>query len=307
MRTRRGRRPSAGLLGLFVLIAVVAIGAACPAGLAAQARPASPRHFLWKVQSATGVLYLAGSIHALPADSYPLPPPFEQAFAASGSLVEEIDLGSAMALDGPALLARGIFQDGRTFASVVSKETAAMVTSHLKDSPLPPAMIQPMKPWLIMVLLGGLEARQAGLDAGLGLDKYFFDKATQAGKAIVGLETAESQIERFDRMPLPTQEQMLRTTLGELATSREQLTALVTAWRQGDAPGLETRLLASFRSQPEAYASLVVERNRNWMPQIEACMQRPSPCFVVVGAAHLVGTDGLVAMLQRKGYRVEQQ
>jgi uncharacterized protein YbaP (TraB family) len=58
---------------------------------------------------------------------------------------------------------------------------------------------------------------------------------------------------------------------------------------------------------PAAYQSLIVERNRNWMPQIDSCFAKPQPCLVVVGAAHLVGRDGLLTMLRRKGYRVEQQ
>ena len=72
-------------------------------------------------------------------------------------------------------------------------------------------------------------------------------------------------------------------------------------------PAIEKMLLSSFTSNPAAYASLITERNRNWMPQLDACLKRSSPCFVIVGAAHLVGPEGLLAMLQSRGYRVEQQ
>ena len=77
-----------------------------------------------------------------------------------------------------------------------------------------------------------LEAQKAGLDAALGLDKYFFDKARAAGKPVVALETAESQIDRFDKMPESLQEQMLRSTLTELDAQREQLAAMIGAWRR---------------------------------------------------------------------------
>jgi uncharacterized protein YbaP (TraB family) len=60
------------------------------------------------------------------------------------------------------------------------------------------------------------------------------------------------------------------------------------------------------KKYPAAYQSLIVERNNNWIPQLEQCLTRTTPCMVVVGAAHLVGPDGLLALLQRKGYRVEQ-
>jgi uncharacterized protein YbaP (TraB family) len=54
------------------------------------------------------------------------------------------------------------------------------------------------------------------------------------------------------------------------------------------------------------YQRLLVERNRAWMPQIEALFKRPKPSFVVVGAAHLIGSDGLLQLLRARGYTVDQ-
>jgi uncharacterized protein YbaP (TraB family) len=100
---------------------------------------------------------------------------------------------------------------------------------------------------------------------------------------------------------------MLRTTLEEIDAGDAELKGIVAAWKRGDTAAIERTLLGGFRTFPAAYTSLVVERNRNWMPQLDACLTRTTPCFVVVGAAHLVGPDGLLAMLQKKGYRLEQQ
>ncbi len=274
---------------------------------AAQSTRTAAKSFLWKVQSGTGVLYLAGSIHALSADIYPLDPAFDRAFDASGTLVEEIDLGDSGQLSSSlALLGKGVFQDGRTFDQVVSRETAALVTERLKDT-VPAEVLKSMKPWMIDVMLTAVEMQKEGLDPNLGLDRHFFDKATAAGKPVIGLETAESQIDRLDRMPAAIQEQMLRSTLEELDTQRTSLKAIVDAWRRGEASSLEQSLLAGFKGYRAVYDSLIVERNRNWMPQLDACLSRPRPCFVVVGAAHLVGPDGLLTMLRSKGYRLEQQ
>ncbi len=292
-----------------LLTAAVAITvAACAAAAAAQAPARGPASFLWKVQSGSRVLYLAGSVHALNAEVYPLNPAFERAFQASATLVEEINLDAATSLAAaPALLAKGMYQDGRTFDGVVSKETTTLVATLLKGSPLSVEMLRPMKPWMVMLLLTSLQVQRAGFDASLGLDKYFFDKAVAAGKEVIALETAESQIDRFDVMPEPLQEQLLRGTLADLDAQNRELKTIVTAWQRGDLAGLEKTLLAGFEESPAAYASLLVERNRNWMPQIEACFARTSPCLVVVGAAHLVGPDGLLALLRGKGYHIEQQ
>jgi uncharacterized protein len=81
----------------------------------------------------------------------------------------------------------------------------------------------------------------------------------------------------------------------------------VESWRAGDAPAIERIVLKDLRHEPELYQRLLVERNRNWLPQLEALFARKGPALVVVGAAHLVGPDGLVAMLKAKGYAIEQQ
>jgi uncharacterized protein YbaP (TraB family) len=283
-----------------------ALGLCATAVAQTPARPGA-KSFLWKVQSDSSSLYLAGSVHALSADVYPLNPVFERAFQASDMLVEEIDLsaGDLMSI-GPMLLAKGTYLDGRTFASAVSKETLALVEKRL-DSPSLQQLIQGMKPWMVMLMLTAMQVQQAGLDVNLGLDKYFFDKATKAGKTIVGLETAESQIDRFDRMPEALQEQLLRSALEEIDAQSRELATIVAAWQQGDVAALERTLLGGFKQYPAAYQSLIVERNQNWMPQLETCLARATPCLVVVGAAHLVGPDGLLVLLQKRGYRLEQQ
>jgi uncharacterized protein YbaP (TraB family) len=270
--------------------------------------PAATKSFLWKVQSGPRVLYLAGSVHALSADVYPLAPAFEQAFAAADTLLEEINLEqSGLLALGPMLLSKAMYQDGRTFHSVVSKETADLVATHLKGTPMASELIRPMKPWMVMLLLSAMQVQQAGLNPELGLDKYFFDKAAAAGKSVIGLETAESQIDRFDMMPETLQEQLLRSALDELDVNRKELATVVAAWRRGDAAAIERGVLGGFKKYPAAYQSLIVERNQNWMPQLEKCLARTTPCMVVVGAGHVVGPDGLLTLLRKKGYRVEQQ
>ena len=111
----------------------LAIAVALSGAAAAQTRPAGGKNFLWKVQSGSGVLYLAGSVHALTPDVYPLNPAYQRAFDATGVLVEEIDLKEAdpFSSGAAALLAKGLYQDGRTFDRAVSRETAALVAEKL--------------------------------------------------------------------------------------------------------------------------------------------------------------------------------
>jgi uncharacterized protein YbaP (TraB family) len=123
---------------------------------------------------------------------------------------------------------------------------------------------------------------------------------------VKGLETAEFQISIFDRMPMDQQDRFLAETLKQLKTQTANVTTLADAWRFGDVATIEKLVLSDLKEDPALYQRLLVDRNRSWMPQIEALLERPGRAFIVVGAAHLVGPDGLLQMLKARGFTVEQ-
>ncbi len=69
---------------------------------------------------------------------------------------------------------------------------------------------------------------------------------------------------------------------------------------------MERLVLQDLKSEPKLYQRMLVDRNRDWLPKIEALFARRGHALVVVGAAHLIGPDGLLAMLRAKGYTIEQ-
>jgi uncharacterized protein YbaP (TraB family) len=159
---------------------------------------------------------------------------------------------------------------------------------------------------MIALTIEAMQWQKAGFDPELGLDKHFYGQATRDGKMVQGLETVEYQISRFDEMPADLQDHLLAETLKSLDTEQASMSKLIAAWRTGDAPTVERIVLKDLQQEPQLYQRLLVERNRNWMPKLEALFGRGGRAFVVVGAAHLVGPDGLLAMFKAKGYRVEQ-
>jgi hypothetical protein len=287
----------------IALLAVIAVLA--PA--AEQRTDAATRNFLWKASRGQSVVYLVGSVHLLSKDYYPLSPALDAAFKESDLLVEEIDLGEMAGIDSQlALLTRGLLQNGQTLDKVISPDTLALVTARVNALGIPIEPLRRFKPWAIALTLLGLEWQQAGFDAELGLDKHFFDRAKTAGKQVQGLETIEFQISRFDDMPMDEQDRLLASTIKELDTEKASVTKLADAWKDGDAPTVERIVLQDLKQEPKMYQRLLVDRNRDWMPKIDALFSRRGRAFVVVGAAHLVGPDGLLAMLRAKGYAVEQ-
>src|SRR5580765_5589636 len=286
-----------------------AVSLALAYAVLAPARPLAASSFLWKVTKGQGVVYLVGSVHMLTADFYPLAPALDTAFKSSDLLVEEADLAEMLAPTAQfSLLSRGMLPAGQTLDKVVSPATLALVKSH--SNVLGPLgtldAVKQFKPWFLAMTLEALEWQKAGFDPGLGLDKHFYDRAQVDGKTVQGLETTAFQISLSDTMTAEQQDRFLAETLKDLDKETASVGKLASAWKAGDVAGVERVVLKDLQSDPQVYQRLLVGRNRAWLPKIEALFSRPGHAFVVVGAAHLVGPDGLVAMLKAKGYQLVQ-
>jgi uncharacterized protein YbaP (TraB family) len=269
----------------------------------------SRTHFMWAVrQAGAPPTYLVGSLHVLTPEYYPLDPAFEKAFAESKVLIEEVDLDE---LTNPvtalALIGRAMLTDGRTLDQLISADLYKQVIARADKAGLPASAVQRMKPWMAAVALTAPVLKAAGFNTELGVDKHFFDKAKASGMDRRGLESAAYQFDRLDQMSPALQEAMLKSVIADLDTEISQVKAIAQAWSRGETATIERLLLGALLESPELYERLLVERNKNWVTAIEKCVSEKTACFVVVGAAHLVGPHSLVALLKQKGYSVEQQ
>jgi uncharacterized protein YbaP (TraB family) len=272
-----------------------------------QATAAFARDFLWKVTGKTGTVYLVGSVHMLTQDFYPLSKTLDDAFKESDLLVEEADLAELLAPEAQLMmLSRGMLPSNQSLDKVISPETFATVTKRVAALGLPIEPLKRFKPWSLALMLTQIEWQKAGFDGELGLDRHFYDRARSEGKRVQGLETAEFQIAQLDGIPMDLQERMLTEALNDLDSEIASISTLTKAWKTGDAPTVERIVLQDMKKEPAIYERLLVARNRNWLPQIEALFTRSGRAFVVVGAAHLIGPDGLIAMLKARGYQLEQ-
>jgi len=269
----------------------------------------SGSNFMWKVEGPGGATaYLLGSLHVLTAEYYPLSATINKAFAESKTLVEEIDIDET---SDPAImmaaLSKAMLTDGRTLDQIIAPELYADVKARAEKAGLPMMAIQRMKPWLVSISLMVPMLQAAGFKAELGVDRHFFDRAKAAGMKRQGLETMAYQLDRFDAMSPKLQEDLLRSTIEELDTVLASVQETAQAWSFGNAAAIEKLTLSQMKDAPELYQRLLVERNNNWIPHVETCLKENAGCFIVVGAAHLVGPDGLPVLLAKKGYKVTQQ
>ncbi len=275
--------------------------------LAQQAQKPDQKHSLWKVQSKTNTVYLLGSIHALRQNAYPLDAAVEQAYEKSAQLFFEMNLDEA---ESPKLqqlsVFRGTYHNGRSLKDDLSNQTYELVKKHLPDLGLRIEQVERFKPWLLAMTLEMSELQQMGFDPDRGIDRYFYEKAKNDRKETHGFETGAYQLNLLSDMPAGMQEAMLLETMQDINSALKDMDVIVEAWRTGNTGELEQFLLKGFRDFPDVYQRLIVVRNKNWTPRIETLIGQKENVLVVVGAAHLVGKDGILAALKRDGYQVEQ-
>ena len=271
-------------------------------------RPVVNKGLIWKIERSGRTGWLVGSIHSLPEGFYPLPAAMMEAFSQSEVLIEELDIDEASnPIAAAMMLAKATYPAGTTLSSQISPDTAAKVTAALPKFGLDIQAVQQFKPWMISLMVEALRLQRLGFNPALGIDKHFQEAAAKAGKQFQALETANEQISFLDGLSARTQDLMLRESVeGPDEEFTKTINALTNAWRAGDAAWLEKLAMMDVKQAPEVYDSLIAGRNRQWIPKIDACVQSRK-CFVVVGAAHLVGKDGLVALMREKGYSAAQQ
>ncbi len=300
MPGRTFRRSIAVLSGMMLFLF-------CFSAFSQQVKQPNQRHSLWKIQSKTNTVYLLGSVHVLKQDSYPLDDNIEQAYRQSGRLFFEMNLEEA---ESPRLqqltMAKGTYRDGTSLKDDLSKQTYELVQKELPELGLSMEQVNRLKPWLLAMTLEMSKLQQLGFDPNQGIDKYFYDKARKNNKKIEGFETGEYQLNLLGEMPARMQEAMLLQILNDVNGVLKEIDSIVEAWKTGDAEELDKFLLKSFRDYPDVYQRLIVNRNKNWLPKIEALVGQKENVMVIVGAAHLVGKDGILAALKRDGFQVEQ-
>jgi uncharacterized protein YbaP (TraB family) len=268
---------------------------------------AEEKSFLWKIQSKQGVIFVLGSIHYLKQENYPLKKSIQDAFDECQKLVLEIDPYDATPQRAQQIaLETARYRDGTELQQHISSETYKLTQRRVRELGLEMLQMAPFKPWFVAISLLSLKLQKMGFDPNYGVDRFLAEQAKRGDKTIRGLETLEFQFGLLDQLSASEQGAMLRETLNELDLLNKGVDQLVKSWLSGDAAAVEDLLLASMKEYPEVYRKVVIDRNRRWLPVLIKMLDQGETALVVVGAAHLVGEDGLIELLRRRGYTIEQ-
>ncbi len=262
---------------------------------------------LWVAEGANNQVYLLGSVHLLRKADYPLPSIMERAYEDAEALVMEIDMDDLDPVETQALVTRlGVLPDERTLADVLGPEDYAVAEAAARELNIPLDLLEKSEPWLAAITIEQLMLSRLGFNAMHGVEMTYLGKARRDAKPIEGLETFAEQIGFLDGLSPEAQRDLLMQSLTEGAELRGMMDSLVEAWKSGDIEFLESEMLDELARFPELYDVVVVERNRRWIDQLLPLMERDEDYLVVVGALHLIGDDGVPAMLEAAGVNVAQ-
>lgn len=250
-----------------------------------------------------GTVYLVGTVHAANEAFYPLPESIDTAFEQSEVLVMEVD---PALLDGQAMAATvaqlGLLPPGERLQDLLSTENWTAASQHAAVSGVPPEVLDRFRPWFAATVVAVSRIVAAGFNPELGMEQHFHRRADK-GMPLVALETPEEQMQMLAGLTQPAQLAFLESSLVD--GFEDEVGGILDAWRAGNEAALVALATESYDDSEEVYERIIVARNRAWLPHIEAMVADGRRHFVAVGSMHLVGPDGVVAMLRERGYRVE--
>lgn len=262
---------------------------------------------IWVAKSPTASVTLFGSVHLLADSAQWKTPGLEAAIKSADAVWFEIPIDPAtQASAGAVAMRRGLLPEGQTLETLLPPATVVRLHRVENEEGLSPAVISRFEPWLAETLISVTYYQKRGADASDGVEMQVA-KDIPATAERRAFETVEQQIGFFADAPIKDQADSLGETLREIEEEPDSFDKIVAAWLAGDEKGLVKEAIDPMKKDaPGAYRTLVVERNRHFADEIVHLLQGRQRILVVVGAGHLVGPDGVPALLRARGVKVER-
>ncbi len=259
---------------------------------------------LWEIADETGAAegWLFGTVHALPPELKWRSAEFDRVAAMAPLLVVEVSgLDDRRTLES---LFRTMAYDAAPAIPISERLNASQrqrLSAVLGDAGIDPRSLDPMESWaaaLAIAELGRINSSDHGADRVL-LEEF-------AGREIFELEGAEPQLSIFNDLPETEQRDLLVAVVEEVAKPEGKRTDLAAIWSSGDLDELQEITRQGMLADPELRDALLVRRNKAWAAQIENLLSASPKPLIAVGAGHLLGEDGVPALLEARGYTVRR-
>lgn len=258
---------------------------------------------LWEVSKpGAEPAYLFGTIHSEDPEVLQLAQPVRQAFDRSDTVVLELLLDAeAMMYSSVAML----MQDGRALSDIIGQPLFRQAALAIQSRGIPDVVLERMKPWAVAMVLSMPPSK-----TGQVLDMMLYQDALQQGKLVHGLETVQEQLNVFEVLSEAQQITLLKDAVENFAELDAMYFELLQAYKQRDLAGLMALNEASMETGDQQLAEdfqqrLIVDRNHRMADRMHPYLQQ-GKAFVAVGALHLPGEEGLLNLLEQRGYEVRR-
>jgi len=256
---------------------------------------------LWEV-SGKGLKqpsYLFGTFHLMCKGDILISDPLKKAFINAEAVYMELDM------DDPAVVMGGLMminmKGGKKLHDLYTEADYKKVSSYFKDSlHMPITFLESTKPYFLVAML---YPKMMPCKTVSGVEEELVRLAKKEKKPVNGLETMQFQASVFDSIPYEEQAKELLKSIDSLATYSKYFDTMVQVYKSQRLSDMEDMFSKSEFGMEEHQDILLDKRNENWVTQLKTIMKN-QPVFVAVGAGHLVGKKGLIALLKKQGYKV---
>jgi uncharacterized protein YbaP (TraB family) len=276
--------------------------------LSASVRADGPLHALWELHGKHNTVYILGSIHVLRPSDYPLAPAVLNAYGNANSILMEVNLAEIdLQRMQTELLASARLPEGKTLPAIMGDARYQRAQVLAREVGIDLGIFDAFAPWFAAEAISQLQLQQLGFQPQSGVEMFFLERARTDGKSVAGLETVHDQITLFNALSMDEQADYLVSSLEEAHDLPKEVGAMVHAWASGDTQWFADELKSEIGRDPVLYDSVLVARNRKWVPKIEALLNDDKNYLVIVGTAHLVGQGSVIALLKKDGIAAAQR
>lgn len=313
-----------GLMGLGAVLVVILVAfillapAKHGAVVAAAAAPVNPdiaeangpptgAPLLWVMKDADTTIYLFGSVHILRQKLNWMDARLFKAFDSADEAwfeVPDLDhLPAFKGFSGTVFAAKPVLLNGLSDTEKNQLKILMARYNYTLDD------VARVKPAAMAQFVQQLDQMGGGFSIQRGADFTLFHRARDMKKKTGGFESYREhygylyQMQALGDDGTDDLKDALAAHFGT-GSSDSDINVMVKYWRNGDQKAITDVVARQKADEPRVNDILLVQRNQKWLPRIETMMQTKGTVFITVGAAHLVGPDGLVAQLRARGHVV---
>jgi len=262
----------------------------------------------WHIHTGHSQITLFGSVHMLPANMNWLTPDVVHSISHSEVFVFEVPTDTSSRASLNAMIdAQGSLPAGQSLRALLPPTSQADFDAAITSEHLSASVTDREQPWLASLQLTLADTMNRNYYPDAGVDYVVMNWAMSHRRQMRYLETVDQQLAMLmpDQTERGAQLDEFESALKQVGQEDKDLDSMVQAWGSGDVDKLNGLVDADFDGHPDNKKRLLLDRNRNWASQIEQMASEWHNFFVVVGAAHLVGPDGVPALLRKDGLQVD--